>query len=485
MSTYVFGTGLRYQEYLQAKSFEDSLRGEISSASRSIIASNEELSRDHISVLESTSSAITRELHQVSFDVRTLSHGVAELNSTFSWGFSEVLTMLGGLHDSLDELIRIAKTPAQTWAYEQFEIARDAFRQELYDDAIQYLHRAISGHGDYTGYTLEYRFHYLLGTIRVGSFKNHSKQIVDPAQAEQAFLNAAKYARRDHPKESARSYLGAGWAAYCQGHIKDAERYSGDAVALDGSLAEAHFQLAKVQMHSGNPEAALIALRTAITIDRGYTLKACMDGDFIRYQPKVESLIETLRQEAKEQVQRSFEQAPGEIADMQRRHAELFPLAGDEAILAARSFMDEARRAASSGTYYGYLDALRLCNAFRSSITGTIESIRREHQQRLARLDTDKRRQDEADLAARMARSEKARGKANTAMWLSLAGFLCFPVGIAGFVLGIVALSDFKHGHDQKGKGKAIAAVLIGGCCLIIFGLLSLGNLIQVLTNHT
>ena len=148
MSNYVFGASLRYQDYLQAKSFEDSLRGEISSASRSIIATNKELSRDHISVLESMSSAVTGGFDRLSFDMRALSDGVAELNSTFEWGFSEVLTMLGGLNDSLRELIKVVKTPAQTWAYEQFEIARDAFRRELYDDAIQYgcgdVHKIIS-----------------------------------------------------------------------------------------------------------------------------------------------------------------------------------------------------------------------------------------------------------------------------------------------------------------------------------------------------
>lgn len=459
MSNYVFGTSLRYQDYLQAKSFEDSLRGEISSASRSIIATNKELSRDHISVLESMSSAMTGGFDQLSFEMRAISDGVAELNSTFEWGFSEVLTMLGGLNDSLRELIKVAKTPAQTWAYEQFEIARDAFRRELYDDAIQYLNRAIGGHGDHTGYNLEYRFHYLLGTIRVGSFKNHSEQIVDPPQAEQAFLNAARYARRDHPKEAARSYLGAGWAAYCQGIIQDAERHTKDAIALDDSLAEAHFQLAKIQMHSGNPEAALIPLRTAITLDRGYTLKACTDGDFTGYQQKVDSLIEALRQEVMQTAQRSVDRIESNSVELERNHAEQFCLAEDAPIVAVRKITDMAREVASSGTYYGYLDALRLCDSARSALESAFNGLRDMHQQQLGKLEALRRERDllkEAPLR-------------ETSLNIGCSILIFFVSLIVFSAVGTL----FKLDELQRGVGDAIAVVwlllTISGCIIMIW----------------
>lgn len=390
MSNYVFGTSLRYQDYLQAKSFEDTLVSEISSASRSIIATNEELSENLISVLGSMSSSMTRGFDRLSFDICDLSDGIAELNATFQWGFSEVLTKLGGLNDSLRELIKIAKTPAQTWAYEQFEIARDAFRRELYDDATQYLSRAINGHGDHTGYNIEYRFHFLLGTIRIGSFKNYSEQIVDPMQAEHAFLNAARYAKHDQPKEAARSYLGAGWAAYCQGNMRDAERHTRDAIALDDSLAEAHFQLAKIQIHGGNPETALCSLRTAITLDRGYTLKACTDGDFTRYQQKVDSLLETFRQKAKQTAQQSIYQIESDILHLEKSRAEQFWLAEDELIVSVRQLRDLAKEDASAGTYYGYLDAIRQCDAARHAQRSAFEELRKIHQQRHQQLLNDR-----------------------------------------------------------------------------------------------
>ena len=236
MSYYVLGSSLSYFDYLQAKSFESSFKSEISKHTRSIIASNEELRQQHIAAMESVSSGI----EQLSFDVQ-------ELTATFQWGFSELLTAVGRVNDALTELVKIAKTPAQAWAYEQFEIARDAFRQGLYQEALEYLDRAINGYSGNTGHKLEYRFHYLLGTIRLGSFQNTSKDIVSLTEAENAFLSAARYARHDHPKEAGRALLAAGWAAYCQGKMPEATQHSEQAVLLIPDLAEGHFQLAKIQ----------------------------------------------------------------------------------------------------------------------------------------------------------------------------------------------------------------------------------------------
>lgn len=265
MSNYVFGTSLSYIDYLQARSFETSFKSELSRQTRSIIASNAELRKHHIEIIEKVSSGV----EQLSFDVQALSGEVSELNATFQWGFSELLTSLGRVNDSLAELVKISKTPAQTWAYEQFEIARDAFRQGLFDEALEYLDRAINGYSGNTGYKLEYRFHYLLGTIRMGSFQNTSSDVVNLAESELAFLSAAKYARRDHPEEAGRALLGAGWAAYCQGKMADATRYTDQTLVLIPDLAEGHFQRAKIQMHIDHCDSSLSSLKRAIEIDRG------------------------------------------------------------------------------------------------------------------------------------------------------------------------------------------------------------------------
>jgi hypothetical protein len=56
-----------------------------------------------------------------------------------------------------------------------------------------------------------------------------------------------------------------------------------------------------------------------------------------------------------------------------------------------------------------------------------------------------------------------ASSKANTALLLTLGGFCFLPLAFVGVILGIVALLEFKREVIQEGKGKAIAAVVIGG----------------------
>lgn len=96
-------------------------------------------------------------------------------------------------------LIKLAKTPVQTVAFNHFEIARDAFRQNLLQEALEELQKAISGDHTSPGYKLEWRFHQMVGIIRLG-FADADLAVIDLMQAEQAFLHAARYAKTDYPK---------------------------------------------------------------------------------------------------------------------------------------------------------------------------------------------------------------------------------------------------------------------------------------------
>jgi tetratricopeptide (TPR) repeat protein len=368
MSNYVYGGSLSYRDYLQAKSFEDAFRSEISRQTRAIIASSEQLQKEHISVSKSLQTSVAEGFEQLSFDVQALTAGVSELTAAFHWGFSELLTAVGRVNATLVELVRIAKTPAQTWAYEQFEIARDAFRQNLYPEALEYLNRAINGHVGNTGYKLEYRFHYLWGTILLGSSRNTSKDILNLPYAENAFLNAARYARRDEPKEAGRAFLAAGWAAYCQGKMEAAKQYTEQALALSPALAEAHFQVAKIQMHVGEPDHGLLPLRRAIELDRVYAIKAGADDDFKRYESKVQALLKTLRHEAGEKVKAELLATRRQAEDTEKQRLEEFSLTKYAELTAAKRALEDAASAAEVDTYFGYLDAFSFCGRAKEGL---------------------------------------------------------------------------------------------------------------------
>lgn len=347
---------LSYADYLKLESQKRVINNlkkieyEISRETRDIIASNEQLARENIHAIEASTDHIVQELSSIR-------GGIEELTSIFQWGFTELLIEVGHLKDELNALIKIAKTPAQTWAYNQFDIARDAYDKQLYPEALECLERAINGLGDNPGYKLEYRFHYLQGLIRLGSLKNYDPEILDLLKAENSFINAARYAKQDYPKEAARAHLSAGWAAYCQNKLGAARDYTRQAFTLNSELGEAFFQAAKIEMHLKKPHHALPFLQKAVEIDRNYTLKALDDDDFKEYESRVTQLFKDLNKEAQERAKKYIELAQNAFLDVENWHI----TDGHEA-KKAKSKLEEAVSNLKSNKYYGALDAENFAN---------------------------------------------------------------------------------------------------------------------------
>ncbi len=339
MSNYVWGSHLSHADYLQAKSFVSDMKSatreagrkvsmDISCQTRDIIASNESLHREHIEMLNAstdrTVGALNDGFERLSYSMDAgfdqISSGISELNATFHWGFGAILASIGHMNDTLSELVKIAKTPVQTVAFNHFEIARDAFRQGLYRESLEELDKAISGDHTSAGYKLEWRFHQMKGTIQLG-FADCDMSLYDLPKAEESFLAAARYGKTDYPHDAGRAFLSAGWAAYCQGKMKEALAHTEQAMTLHPDMGEVLFQASKVQMALGDVESALPLLAKAIDIDRFYALKAAGDGDFQLHDAQLRSFLEALRKEKYRQCVpkvkaaldriKGFELAPG------------------------------------------------------------------------------------------------------------------------------------------------------------------------------
>src|SRR3990172_8088934 len=117
MSYYVWGSGRTYLDYLQDKSFSDDVKRatkeagegvsmEISRQTREIIASNESLARQNIRMIQASTDSITQGLADIessyqagidrlSYVMQEISSGIAELNSTFHWGFGHLIAGIG------------------------------------------------------------------------------------------------------------------------------------------------------------------------------------------------------------------------------------------------------------------------------------------------------------------------------------------------------------------------------------------------------
>lgn len=315
MSYYAYGGNVSYSDYLTAKSFIGDINTatresgqrvsmEISNQTRNIIASNEALAREGIQAMEYATERMTYVLQdgfsRLSYDLGEISSGISKLHATFHWGFGQMIAGIGRMNDSLDALIKIAKTPAQSAAYEQFQIARDAYRQGLYAECLEALDKAISGDHISSGYKLEWRFHKMKGTILLG-FVGGDLSLQDLTGAEESFLLAARYAKADYPDHAGQAFLSAGWAAYCQGRLKEALTHIEQAMAISPTLGEAFFLAAKVRMALGQVDAAFPVLRRAVDLDKFFALKAAGDADFQKYDGKLRDFLEAMRQEKYQQ----------------------------------------------------------------------------------------------------------------------------------------------------------------------------------------
>jgi|GEM_PF-5809548 len=446
MTAYVFSKALPYTDYLQANGQHDELKQSISQAALSVVASIEESTRFTERMNAERSASLELKLE--------------EINSTFQWGFSELLLAVSGVRDSLQDLIRVSKTPAQTWAYEQFEIARDAFRRGLYEEAEKYLERAIGGFGSNPGYDLEYRFHYFLGVLHIGSFRNHANKIVTPEKAEQSFLRAARCARHDLPGEAGRAFLAAGWAAYCQGKFLDALAHATEGKNLRPNLPEAHYQRAKILAHIGNCTESMAALRKAVLMDREYSLKALTDGDFQKLGTALPALLKSLRDEAAERTAISWEKL--------QRLSWSFTLSlgkfsiravedGQRLAAIAEKAQDSIQRARASQYYFDYLDAYADCEITRTTVPAVVGTF-------LDRASSQLQEQI-VEIEHRKAANQQSSGVPIEPSGCLLA--ICILIG--GYILGFALTSNMSTDYGGVLVAIGVPIVAIGAMLTVCF----------------
>lgn len=232
------------------------------------------------------------------------------LSAAFTWSRGEVLASMGGMLVPTDELMAEARSQAQSEAVQLFQVAREAFLERYFTESLEALNGALdTGSSLNTAGRLVWRIHLLRALVLLGSVDNTDPQIINPPQAEQSFLMAARYARSDYPLDAARALLGAGWAAYVQENgeanyrMRAAMTYTDEAHDLDSDLAEAQFQSAKFRMAVGETDPALHSLRWLPVKERVMLLKASADGDFKRYIGKLEGFLSALREEQLTKIQ--------------------------------------------------------------------------------------------------------------------------------------------------------------------------------------
>ena len=237
-------------------------------------------------------------------DIQEVNSSIQEMSSVMQHGFYQVSLELNDIKGTLAQLLKVAKTPDQTWAMEQYSIASQAYKRGHFEEALDYVNRAIDGHGERSGFRLEYRFHFLRGLIRLGGPGHADMNIVNPEVAIKDFLNAAKYASHLKDKVQSRCYAMAGWACYCAGRMEDARTYLEKALTLNQRNYSAKYDYAKLLYHEGDTETAGDQFYHALIGDWKYGLRAASDEDFLKHKAAVQDVIEHRRRELVNDIKR-------------------------------------------------------------------------------------------------------------------------------------------------------------------------------------
>jgi formylglycine-generating enzyme required for sulfatase activity len=232
------------------------------------------------------------------------------ISPAFTWSRGDVLASMGGMVAPLEELMTEARSQAQAEAVRQFQIAREAFSDRRHRQSLEALGRAIDiGPSLQVAGRLAWRVYLLRALVLLGSEDNADPAVVDPAEAEQSFLLAARFARKEYRLDAARALLGAGWAAYVKETTTTIERrlanallYTVEALDLDGDLTEAQFQSAKFRMALGDVDQALRGLRWLPVSGRILLLKAAADGDFRLHSGRFEAFMGGLQEEQRTRI---------------------------------------------------------------------------------------------------------------------------------------------------------------------------------------
>lgn len=334
IAPYTFREGYDYKKYLENQSHFDNLATEIDQSIAKLALSDAEVSRlSRDAVVESQREAarqISQGLDSVRLGIEKLDDTIVDLRQSVDdvrWAIDEVrysiesgfqLTAqrLSVIEGVLRDLLEAVKSPEKTWALEKYDIAKDLYRRELYEDALSYLNDALHGHGDHRGYIFDPRVHMLKGNILLGDGENFEPTLIDLNAAKKCFDEAVKYAKppRDmligadearqeelfQPRVFAR--CSSAWASYVQGHISEAEREYREAVKEGPNDARAHYYLGKVLSHQNRFDEAEKALDKAIRINFFYVAKLAADHDYLKDRKRFERRVANYRLELLERL---------------------------------------------------------------------------------------------------------------------------------------------------------------------------------------
>ncbi len=351
---------MKWGKYLQVNTLTEDIDKSLKQHSNRInsLISNvsQEIIDSNVANQKEINRVLQRDFDDIVDSIDSIGEGIESLHAAFNFAIGQVLWKLEMCHKALAEIlqeVRLAEFEREARSFRTR--AEDAYKNGWYQESLSdFLEAEKRNYQD---------FAVLFSIANIYLYNNTEYEDNDSEPSlEKAlvyYLKSAKYSTPKSKKHAAKSYLFSGWTCYLLKKDNDALDYTSKALELNPDLTEAYFQKAKILMCLDSPDKALVPLRKAIEIDRDYSIKACMDEDFKRYDKAVQGLLDKMRTEAQKAAQEALDSVNTKAEKINRLGIGRYYLQ-DYARNERKIITSEITKATHSfrnGTLYGYLDS--------------------------------------------------------------------------------------------------------------------------------
>jgi len=350
-------------------------------------------------------------------------------------------------------------------------------RRALYPEALVSVTRSINGYGSNSGYRSDFRSHFLLGTIRLGSLKNSSPQIIDLKHAEDAFVAAARYAEVDFPDEQGKALICAGRAARLQGKIDPAIRYTQSGLNLLPSDVEGQFQLAQLLFDKTMFQDASDALVKALCLNAEIAIRAAADARFLTNREFLNKALKRAHAKYKERYKSLVTSI-----DQGLKRAEKFSFGGLDAqsliaehLSRFRAGRRDVKRLAEANTIIGQDNAIKKIITLSSQLPNLFEEFRarfvQQQERLLAKVPVANAPEGGTDVASTA--GALIGSSITIIVFGSIALFvLMILLGIAGVLFNSKSLEDAANWLAVQDRFKMVIAIaVVVGVIIILFAI--------------
>lgn len=350
---------------------------------------------------------ISEKLADVTDGIYKLDRSVRGVQKSIEAGFVSIGEQLMTNNQTLSELLHVAKTPEETWAREQFRNAKLLFENNIYDEALVCIDRAIEGEGSQLGFKYDHSYYLLRGLIRLGNRLNFREPVVSLSEAQSNFLLAAKYtlprgkvSEREIASAKGQAYALHAWASYCIGDPQLAINSYRTAVQLDPRETKNRFFLGKVLFHAKQLAEGAGELEHCLRADVAFEELARSDGDYMSEQGRITETVNSLRNEYREKLTSDFDNilhvlkdpklSPSSEQTLKERHRQSYMKLGD---------LVEGNRPGRKDSLVALRDKHTRIQGVVSDLNATVQSMKSATQSKVDELEL--KRKEKLDQAAR------------------------------------------------------------------------------------